>query len=112
LSPRRAEDRPAAGGYLPNLAEQQVFGVGHDEVGARLLALWRVPPIISECVRLYTHPEEAEDFQDMACLILAASSCVGPDGAFNEDLSDAGLDALYALGLSAEQAQAAVAETA
>lgn len=99
-------------GASRNLAEQQVFGVGGDELGARLLALWRVPPIISECVRLYTRPEEAEDFQDMASLLLAASLCVGPDGAFNEDISDAGLDALYYLGLSAEQAQSAVAETA
>lgn len=99
-------------GASRNLAEQEVFGVGHDELGARLLTLWRVPPIVAECVRLYTHPEDAEDFQDMACLVLAASSCVGADGAFNEDISDAGLDALYFLGLSAEQAQAAVAETA
>ena len=74
--------------------------------------LWRIPPIISECVRLYTHPEEAGDYQDMACLLLAASLSVGPDGAFNEDISDAGLNALYSLGLSAEQAQTAVAETA
>lgn len=99
-------------GASRNLAEEEVFGVGHDELGARLLTLWRVPPIVSECVRLYTHPGDAEDFQDMACLLLAASSCVGADGAFNEDISDAALDALYFLGLSAEQAQAAVAETA
>lgn len=99
-------------GASRTLAEQQVFGVGGDELGARLLALWRIPPIISECVRLYTHPEEAGDYQDMACLLLAASLCVGPDGAFNEDISDAGLNALYSLGLSAEQAQTAVAETA
>jgi len=99
-------------GASRTLAEQQVFGVGGDELGARLLVLWRIPPIISECVRLYTHPEEAGDYQDMACLLLAASLSVGPDGAFNEDISDAGLNALYSLGLSAEQAQTAVAETA
>jgi putative nucleotidyltransferase with HDIG domain len=42
------------------VVEQELFGAGHDELGARLLAAWRLPPAIVEAVRWHHEPAQVD----------------------------------------------------
>ncbi len=42
------------------VAERRLFGAGHDEIGSRLLAAWRLPKSIVDTVRWHHEPERID----------------------------------------------------
>jgi HD-like signal output (HDOD) protein len=52
--------------------EREVLGFDHSEVGAELLATWRLPPGLCQSIALHHRPLEAGDMQLAALIIYAA----------------------------------------
>ncbi len=46
---------------LPHVAEAEVLGVSHAEIGAHLLSLWGLPDPILEAIALHHRPDEAPE---------------------------------------------------
>ncbi len=69
------------------LAEQEIIGFDHTEVGGGLLKKWNLPPQICDSVRYQLNPQKApEKEQNSAWLICLASEIVNKH--FQQDTSD------------------------
>lgn len=86
-------------------AERQVFGVGHDEVGGRLLAKWGIPPVIVHSIRSYASPADAADYSDVASLVCIATLCVNCEGEFQKDAVAQAMPLISNFGLTASTIQ-------
>jgi putative nucleotidyltransferase with HDIG domain len=66
---------------LLHVAEQRVFGFDHGEVGAMLLARWKIPPVITGPIAVHhgTDFPENTDEKDVALLRLADALCQNLD---------------------------------
>lgn len=51
----------AQGGDSLTIAEQEIFGTTHTEIGAQLAARWRLPQPLVEAIRYHVHPEQARE---------------------------------------------------
>jgi putative nucleotidyltransferase with HDIG domain len=64
----------AAGEDVPfQVAERQILGTDHAEVGARLLETWSFPPSLVSAVRWHHDPDAAEDTRTMVDLVHVAN---------------------------------------
>jgi len=57
-----------------SIAEQQVFGFDHTEVGAELIRHWKLPVSIQECVEFHHDPGKAENFPVETAIIHLANA--------------------------------------
>jgi len=57
-----------------NMAEQQVLGFDHTQVGAELMRHWKLPLSIQECVEFHHDPSKAKNFPVEAAIIHLANS--------------------------------------
>jgi HD-like signal output (HDOD) protein/ActR/RegA family two-component response regulator len=57
--------------------ERELFGITHAEVGARLLAIWGLPPVIIDAVQFQHDPGSApESSRQLACIVHFASASI------------------------------------
>ena len=98
-----------------NIAEQQVLGFDHPQVGGRVIKKWNLPSALVEAVLYHHQPDKAEAHKTLAYIVHLADaiSCMlgiglGSDGlmyAFEEHTLDA-------LGLSNEDVESIMSELA
>ncbi|NMB42467.1 MAG: response regulator [Firmicutes bacterium] len=79
-----------------SIAEQELLGTTHAEVGGYLLELWGIPGNIAGAVAHHHHPGEAEDKRSsiLTCLHVA-NSLIGREAALDEDAFFHVLDMQY-----------------
>lgn len=97
-------------GFSRETAERQVFGLGHAEAGALLLARWQIPAVIQESVRNYTNYGVGGEAG--AALLAVAVASVGVEGEYDGNFEPDILAAMDRLGLSEEAVHDAVSKTA
>jgi HD-like signal output (HDOD) protein len=95
-----------------HLAEKDIMGYNHQEVGEKILEKWNFPPVLRSIVRYYQDPQDApEEFRLEVSIVhianvicLMAGVGMGSDGLFHEmkdmaikkvGLSQNDLEALY-----------------
>lgn len=79
-------------GVTFNIAEKEIMGFDHQEVGERILAKWNFPPVLKSIVRYYMEPQNspAEHKFEVSVvhiangLSLMAGIGIGSDGLFHE----------------------------
>lgn len=59
---REALLRHIHGGIENHVAEKEVLGFDYTDVGAALLKLWKLPPLLEQVVEFHMKPEEVPDF--------------------------------------------------
>jgi len=62
------------------MAERQVLGIDHPEVGAVLLSTWGIPDTLSDAVRWHHDPDKAPEFSPAIDLVHAADRVVSRAG--------------------------------
>lgn len=63
-----------AGFDSPVLAEREVLGYDHAEVGWALAARWKLPERLQECIRYHHHPMHATDFSVEVAIVHIANT--------------------------------------
>lgn len=91
-----------------NVAEKQVFGLGHAEAGGLLLVRWGIPAPLHESVRHYADPDKTGEFGDIARLLAVTIACVNAEGAYEEEPEPEILALMDRLGLTEETVRGAV----
>lgn len=89
-------------GWASTVAERQVLGCDHTQVGAEAVARWKLPARFAAFMAADLSTPRAEWSDDPVCLSLAAANClVGGNGigARREPDTEAVRDALMALGV-------------
>ena len=56
--------------------EKEVLGYDHAEVGALLLAEWKLPRRLVEVVKYHHAPNNANDYLEAACIVVRADALV------------------------------------
>ncbi|MCA8939275.1 MAG: HDOD domain-containing protein, partial [Planctomycetes bacterium] len=101
-----------AGSKTFDEAEQEVLGIDHAEVGARLLESWGLPSAMVEAVRFHHRPQALEGDKTLVALVHLADSLVMMSGVA---LGREGLsyriqeDIVEALGVKTKDAEKALA---
>ena len=75
-----------------SIAEKEVMGYNHQEIGEKILAKWQFPPVLQSIVRFYAQPDQApaqfrfevSTIHIANLLALMAGIGVGSDGLYHE----------------------------
>jgi HD-like signal output (HDOD) protein len=75
-----------------HIAEKEIMGYNHQEVGEKILEKWNFPPVLRSIVRFYQEPENApaEHRMEVSIVHVANAIClmggigIGSDGLFHE----------------------------
>ncbi len=68
-------------------AENQVFTVSHDQVGAEIAKLWKLPSELTTIITHHTYPENATEHRELVAAVrLADSLCEVWDAGFYEGI--------------------------
>lgn len=57
-----------------HLAEQEILGFDHAQVGAELAKKWQLPEVLLECIEFHHEPEKAEKFPVETAIVHIANS--------------------------------------
>jgi putative nucleotidyltransferase with HDIG domain len=96
-----------------NIAEQQVLGFDHPQVGGRVIKKWNLPSALVEAVLYHHQPDKAEAHKTLAYIVHLADaiSCMLGIGLGSDGLMYAfGEHALDVLGLSNEDVESIMSE--
>ncbi len=98
-----------------NIAEQEVLGFDHSQVGGRVIKKWKLPPALVEAVQYHHQPNKSETHETLAYIAHLADSIscmlgigLGSDGLmyeFHEDTLDV-------LGINKEDEESIMSELA
>ncbi|MBU1023016.1 HDOD domain-containing protein [bacterium] len=62
------------------VAEEQILGIHHAEVGGLILAHWNFPEVMTESVRMHHHPLDAHEISDQVGMLNLADNWVRESG--------------------------------
>ncbi len=111
----RVSERAEKDGIPFNLAEQEILGFDHPQVGGRVIKKWNLPPALVEAVLYHHQPEKADAHKRLAYIVHLADaiSCMLGIGLGSDGLmylfEDSTLDIL---GLSREDVESIMCELA
>lgn len=71
------------------VAEREIIGFDHAEVGGELAKQWLLPGCLQECIAFHHEPNKAEDYQAEVAIVHIANSIAILAGRKSEDLKQA-----------------------